>query len=140
SEAGAAAAVPGDVRQQRHLRRHLRGSDSVAERRSEACRGAPSRRPSFPRAGERAGPTTRCPQSSEKAGPIRLGEAHELTLLIAREDPSRHLRVAARWLLRYLEECDDATIDEAAMVAACFAALSGDCHRDAALILQALAE
>jgi hypothetical protein len=29
-------------------------------------------------------------------------------------------------LLRYLEECDDATIDEAAMVAACLAALTGD--------------
>jgi hypothetical protein len=28
-------------------------------------------------------------------------------------------------LLRYLEECDEATIDEAAMVAACLAALAG---------------
>jgi hypothetical protein len=27
-------------------------------------------------------------------------------------------------LLRYLEECDDPTIDEAAMVAACLAALT----------------
>jgi hypothetical protein len=27
----------------------------------------------------------------------------ELTLLIARKDPRRHPRVAARWLLRYLE-------------------------------------
>jgi hypothetical protein len=48
--------------------------------------------------------------------------------------------VAARWLLRYLEECDEATIDEAAMVAACLAALAGDCHRDAALTLRAVAE
>jgi hypothetical protein len=39
-------------------------------------------------------------------------------MLIARKDPRRHPRVAARWLLRYLEECDDATIDEAAMAAA----------------------
>ncbi len=36
-------------------------------------------------------------------------------MLIARKDPRRHPRVAARWLLRYLEECDEATIDEAAM-------------------------
>jgi hypothetical protein len=43
----------------------------------------------------------------------------------------RHPRVAARWLLRYFEECDDATIDEAAMVAACRAALAGDRHGDA---------
>jgi hypothetical protein len=46
-------------------------------------------------------------------------------MLIARKDPRRHPRVAARWLLRYLEECDDVTIDEAAMVAACLAALAG---------------
>jgi hypothetical protein len=36
--------------------------------------------------------------------------------LIARKDPRRHPRVAARWLLRYLEEDDEATIDEAATV------------------------
>jgi hypothetical protein len=61
-------------------------------------------------------------------------------MLIARKDPRRHPRVAARWLLRYLEECADARIDEAAMVAACLAALSGDRHRDAALTLRAMAE
>ena len=44
----------------------------------------------------------------------------------------------ARWLLRCLEECNDATIDEAAMVAACLAALAGDRQRDAAL--RAMAE
>jgi hypothetical protein len=46
-------------------------------------------------------------------------------MLIARKDPRRHPRVAARWLLRYLEEVDEATIDEVAMVAACLAALAG---------------
>ena len=71
---------------------------------------------------------------------ISLGDALELTVLIARKDPRRHPRVAARWLLRYLEECDDATIDEAAMVAACLAALAEDRHRDAALTLRAMAE
>jgi len=34
-------------------------------------------------------------------------------------------------LLRYLEECDEVTIDEAAMVAACLAALAGDRYQDA---------
>ena len=63
-----------------------------------------------------------------------------MTILIAHEDPRRHPRVAARWLLRYLEECDEATIDEAAMVAACLAALAGDRHRDAVLTLRAMAE
>jgi hypothetical protein len=47
---------------------------------------------------------------------------------------------AARWLLRYLEECDGATIDEAAMVAACLAALAGARHGDAALTLRVMAE
>ena len=61
-------------------------------------------------------------------------------MLIARDDPRRHPRVAARWLLRYLEEVDEATIDEAAMVTACLAALSGDRHGDAALTLRAMAE
>jgi hypothetical protein len=31
-------------------------------------------------------------------------------MLIARKEPRRHPRVAARWLLRYLEECNDVTI------------------------------
>jgi hypothetical protein len=67
-----------------------------------------------------------------------LTDALELTMLIARKDPRRHPRVAARWLLRYLEEVDEATIDEAAMVSACLAALAGDRHRDAALTLRAV--
>jgi hypothetical protein len=42
------------------------------------------------------------------------------------EGPGTGSGLAARWLLRYLEECDEPTIDEAAMVAACLAALVGD--------------
>jgi hypothetical protein len=61
-------------------------------------------------------------------------------MLISRKEPRRHPRVAARWLLRYLEKCSDATIEEAAMVAACLAALAGDRHRDAALTLRAMSE
>jgi hypothetical protein len=38
-------------------------------------------------------------------------------------DPRRHPRVAARWLLRYLEERPEVTIDEAAMVAGWYAIL-----------------
>jgi hypothetical protein len=78
--------------------------------------------------------------TAKEIGRLSLGEALELTLMIAQKDPRRHPRVAARWLLRYLEECDEATIDEAAMVAACLAALSGDRHGDAVLTLRAMAE
>jgi hypothetical protein len=44
---------------------------------------------------------------------LSLLDALELTLLIARKDPRRHPRVAARWLQRYLEEDPAATIEEA---------------------------
>jgi hypothetical protein len=49
--------------------------------------------------------------------PLNLTDALDLTMLIAQKDPRRHPRVAARWLLCYLEECEEATIDEAAMPA-----------------------
>jgi hypothetical protein len=71
---------------------------------------------------------------------LNLADALELTILIARKEPRRHPRVAARWLLRYLEDCDEATIDEATMVASCLAALVGDRYQDAALTLQAAAD
>jgi hypothetical protein len=40
--------------------------------------------------------------------------------------------VAARWLLRYLEEDDDATIDELAFAASCLLGLTGDTNLEAA--------
>jgi hypothetical protein len=77
--------------------------------------------------------------TAKELPPLNLTDALELTILIARKDPRRHPRVAARWLFRYLEVCD-ATIDEAAMIAACLAALAGDRFQDAALSLRAMAE
>jgi hypothetical protein len=53
--------------------------------------------------------------TAKELPPFNLTDALELTVLIARKDPRRHPRVAARWLMRYLEERDEATIDEAAM-------------------------
>ena len=44
---------------------------------------------------------------------LSLLDALELTVLVARKDPGRHPRVAARWLLRYLEEDPHAMIEEA---------------------------
>jgi len=63
-----------------------------------------------------------------------------LTLLIARKEPHRHPRVAARWLLRYLEERDEVTIEEAGVVAACSQALGSAMHDEAAQTLRAVAE
>jgi hypothetical protein len=41
---------------------------------------------------------------ARELGRISLAEALELTILIARKDPPRYPRVAARWLQRLLEE------------------------------------
>jgi hypothetical protein len=43
--------------------------------------------------------------------------------VIARTDPRRHPRFAARWLLRYLEEADGVTMDEGAMAASLLASM-----------------
>src|SRR5690242_19445106 len=66
---------------------------------------------------------------------LSLEDALELTLLVARKDPRRHSRIAARWLLRFLQEHPDATIEEAALVASCLAALPGAGFGEAAQTL-----
>jgi hypothetical protein len=65
-------------------------------------------------------------------GQLDLGEALELTALVALRDRERGRRYAVRWLKRWLEETDAATLDDAALVAGCLAALDGHSH-DAAL-------
>ena len=61
-------------------------------------------------------------------------------MLIARKDPRRHPRAAARWLQRYLEEHPEATIEEAALAASCLAALPGGSFQQAVQTLRAMAE
>jgi hypothetical protein len=71
---------------------------------------------------------------------LGLGEALELTVLVARKDPRRHQRVASRWLLRFLEEDPHATIDEAALAASSLIALTGVAHEEATRTLRAMSE
>ena len=71
---------------------------------------------------------------------LSLADALELTILVARKDAARHPRVAARWLLRWLEEDPHATIDEATLAASSLAALAGVAHGEAAQTLRAMAE
>jgi hypothetical protein len=71
---------------------------------------------------------------------LSLLDALDLTLLVARKDPARHPRVAARWLLRYLEEDPAATIEEAGLAASALLALPGAGYQEAAQTLQAMAE
>ena len=63
-----------------------------------------------------------------------------MTALIAQKDPRRHGRVAARWLRRYLDVRDDATIDDVAFVAISLQSLGGPQHGHALAVLRALAE
>jgi hypothetical protein len=60
---------------------------------------------------------------------LSLADALELTILVARKDAGRHPRVAARWLLRYLEEDPHATIVEAVLAGSSLAALARSATR-----------
>jgi hypothetical protein len=61
-------------------------------------------------------------------------------MLIAQKDPHRHQRMAARWLRRFLQEHERATIEEAAIVVACLSALGGTHHAEAVRTLHVMAD
>ena len=63
-----------------------------------------------------------------------------LTALIAFKQPERLSRVSGRWLLRYLEAVEDATIYDASFMTACLQALGGSHHKHALAALRELAE
>ena len=73
-------------------------------------------------------------------GRASLVELLDLTALIARKDPRRYSRVAARWLFRYLQEADAATLADAQAVTVGLSALGGPRHDEALLALRGLAE
>lgn len=64
----------------------------------------------------------------------------ELTALIAMKDPHRHSRVSARWLQRWLEASDDATIHDVAFAASALQALGSRHHEKALASLKDMAE
>jgi hypothetical protein len=70
-------------------------------------------------------------------GHVELGEALELTALIAQKDPRRHQRAAARWLLRFLDETG-ATLDDSALAASALQSLTTPRHAEALALLRAL--
>ena len=73
-------------------------------------------------------------------GRVTLVEALQLTALFALKDPRRHARVSARWLARYLEAHETATIDECAHVVGALVALGGNGHDAAYMALLDIAE
>ena len=59
---------------------------------------------------------------------------------MALKDRRRHSRVAGRWLLRYLEEREGATLEEAALIVACLGSLTGYGKEEALQTLRVMAE
>jgi hypothetical protein len=78
--------------------------------------------------------------TARELGRISLGEALELTILIAQRDPRRHQRVGVRWLQRYIDEYPEATLEDASLAAGCLSALTGQNGEDAAVTLRAMSE
>jgi hypothetical protein len=69
---------------------------------------------------------------------LSLEDALELTLPVSRKRPAPPWRVAAYWLLRYLEEGHEATIDETALAASLPS--PGSAIQEAVQTLRAMAE
>ena len=54
--------------------------------------------------------------TARENGRVTIAEALELTALVARKQPHRYGRFAARWLCLYLEEHEKATLDDVALL------------------------
>jgi hypothetical protein len=50
--------------------------------------------------------------TAREIGRVTIAEALELTALVARKQPHRYGRFAARWLCLYLEEHEQATLED----------------------------
>jgi hypothetical protein len=74
---------------------------------------------------------------ARELGRIRLAEALELTILIARKEPKRLPRVAVRWLERYLQECEP-TLSDVALAVSALSALPHEPRRESVSVLQSL--
>ena len=75
---------------------------------------------------------------ARELGRSSLAEALELTILIAKKEPTRLPRVAVRWLERYVQECEP-TIASAALAVSALSALAEEDRTEAAQVLRALA-
>jgi len=54
--------------------------------------------------------------TAREIGRVTIAEALELTALVARKQPERYSRFAARWLCLYLEEHEQAMLEDAALL------------------------
>jgi hypothetical protein len=54
--------------------------------------------------------------TAREIGRVTIAEALELTALVARKQPHRYGRFAARWLCLYLEEYEKATLEDVVLL------------------------
>jgi hypothetical protein len=54
--------------------------------------------------------------TAREIGRVTIAEALELTALVARKQPHRYGRFAARWLCLYLEEHEKATLEDVTLL------------------------
>jgi hypothetical protein len=73
--------------------------------------------------------------TAREIGRVTIAEALELTALVARKQPHRYGRFAARWLCLYLEEHENATLEEVALLVSNLRSLANSEQRPAALAL-----
>jgi hypothetical protein len=62
--------------------------------------------------------------TAREIGRVTIAEALELTALVARKQPHRYGRFAARWLCLYLQEDEKATLEDVELLVASLRSLS----------------
>ncbi len=73
--------------------------------------------------------------TAREIGRVTIAEALELTALVARKQPQRYGRFAARWLCLYLEEHEKATLEDVGMIVSNLRALATRKDHAAALAI-----
>jgi hypothetical protein len=73
--------------------------------------------------------------TAREIGRVTIAEALELTALVARKQPDRFGRFAARWLCLYLEEHEKATLEDVALLVANLRSLASPRDHNSALAI-----
>jgi hypothetical protein len=73
--------------------------------------------------------------TAREIGRVTIAEALELTALVARKQPDRFGRFAARWLCVYLEEHEKATLEDVAPLVANLRSLASPSDHNSALAI-----
>ena len=73
--------------------------------------------------------------TAREIGRVTIAEALELTALVARKQPHRYGRFAARWLCLYLEEHEKTTLEEVALLVSHLRSLASRKDHDSALAI-----